>query len=145
LKDELKRMELIAAHGERVNDGDVDALLALYTETAGFEDPVGSGQRSGLAALRGHFEQVVAAGTRQVNGKPVAGQDGLHALMPVTAVMDFLPLGPAFAERGWITLPPGAAPRRLRYRYVLMIRTSTGVLIEDSKAFWGRTDIEVIQ
>jgi steroid delta-isomerase len=139
----MTRTELVLEHSRRVNAGDVDGLVALYAEGAGFEDPVGSGRRLGRDALRAHFEQTIAANTREVTGKPVAGQDGMHALVPITAVMDYLPKGPGFAERGWLTPSGGLEPKRLKCEYVLMIRAGADGLIEESRAFWGRSDLEV--
>jgi steroid delta-isomerase len=138
-------MELVLEHSRRVNAGDVDALVALYADGAAFEDPVGSGRQTGWDALRAHFEKTIAANTQEVTGKPVAGQDGIHALVPITAVMDYLPKGPIFAERGWLTFGAEAEPRRLKCEYVLMIQAGANGLIEDSKAFWGRSDIEVTE
>jgi steroid delta-isomerase len=143
--DEIKRMELVLEHSRLMNAGDVDALVALYADEAGFEDPVGSGRQAGRAALRAHFQRAISANIKEVTGKPVAGQDGKHALVPVTAVMDYLPAGPLFAERGWLTLPAGPEPKRLKREYVLMIRAGDAGLIEESKAFWGRSDIAVMR
>lgn len=144
MKDEIERTDLILEHSRLVNAGDVDGLVALYAEDVTFEDPVGSGERRGRDALRAHFERTVAANTREVVGRPVAGQDGLHALVPVTTVMDYRPKGPEFAERGWLTLPAGPEPERLQCESVHMIRTGDGGLIRESRTFWGRTDIEVV-
>ncbi|MEO5876948.1 MAG: nuclear transport factor 2 family protein [Streptosporangiaceae bacterium] len=141
--DERKRKKLILEHSRRLNNGDVDGLLALYADDVAFEDPVGSGRRTGLAALRAHFENGVEARTRELPGEPVAGQDGHHALVPVTAVMDYLPKGADFAERGWLTAPANPAAARLRCDYVLMIRTGRTGLIEELRAFWGRSDLEL--
>lgn len=145
MSDEIGRMELALEHSRRVNAGDVDALVALYANEASVEDPVGSGRQTGRDALRAHFAKTIAANTKEVTGKPVAGQDGKHALVPITAVMDYLPKGPVFTERGWLTLPAGTEPGRLKCEYVLMIRVGADGLIEESKAFWGRSDIEVMR
>jgi steroid Delta-isomerase len=145
VNDEIRRMELALEHSRRVNARDIDGLVALYADGAAFEDPVGSGRQTGRDALRAHFEKTIAANTKEITGNPVAGQDGLHALVPITAVMDYLPNGPAFARRGWLTLPAGPTPKHLKREYVLMIRTGADGLIEESKAFWGRTDIEVME
>jgi steroid delta-isomerase len=137
-------MQLALDHSRLVTAGDVDGIVALYADGAGFEDPVGSGRRTGRDALRAHFAKTVASKTDEVTGTPVAGQDGKHALVPITAVMDYLPKGPEFVERGWLMPSTGATPKRLKCEYVLMIRIAPDGLIEDAKAFWGRTDIEII-
>jgi steroid delta-isomerase len=142
--EEFARKKLIQDHSRLLNAADVDGLLALYADDVTFEDPVGSVGHGGRAALRAHFDQAVAARVHEVAGEPVAAQDGGRALMPVTAVMDYLPRGPVFAERGWLTAPADPGTKRLRCEYLLMIRTGPGGLIREMKAFWGRTDLEVI-
>jgi len=142
--DERRRKNMILEHSRRISAGDVDGLLELYADEVGFEDPVGSGRRTGRAALRAHFAQSVEARIAETPGDPVAGQDGMHTLVPITAAMDYLPKGPAFAERGWLTAPAEPEGKRLRCEYVLMLRTGADGRIEELKAFWGRSDIEVI-
>jgi steroid delta-isomerase len=145
LIDERRRKNLILEHSRLVSAGDVDGLLALYADEVAFEDPVGSGRRKGRDSLRAHFEESVRARVSETPGEPVAGQDGLHALVPITAVMDYLPKGPGFAERGWLTPPDKPAGSRIRCEYVLMIRTTGDGRIAESKAYWGRSDIDVTE
>jgi steroid Delta-isomerase len=144
LTGERARKELALEHSRRVNAGDVDAILDLYGDDVVFEDPVGWERRTGRDALRAHFEQAVAAGLREVPGEPVAGQDGAHALVPVTAVMDYLPLGPVFAERGWLDAPADPEGSRLRRSHMLLLRVDGAGLIREAQAFWGKSDLEVI-
>jgi steroid delta-isomerase len=141
--DERRRKNLILEHSRRFTAGDVDGLLDLYADEVAFEDPVGSGRRTGREALRAHFAEGVAAGIVETPGDPVAGQDGVHALAPISAAMDYLPKGPVFAGRGWIAAPAEPEGRRLRCEYVLMLRTDAEGRIEEMKAFWGRSDITV--
>lgn len=143
--DERRRKHLVLEHSRLLNAGDVEGLLALYADEVAFEDPVGSGRRTGRDALREHFEQSVQARVSETPGEPVAGQDGVHALVPITAVMDYLPKGPGFAARGWLTPPEQPAGQRLTCAYVLMIRTAGDGRIAESKAFWGRSDIDVTE
>ncbi|MFE0761760.1 nuclear transport factor 2 family protein [Streptomyces smyrnaeus] len=141
--DEIARKKIVVEHSRRLSAGDLDGLMEMYTEDVTFEDPVGAGRQRGRETLRQHFAQCVEAGISETVGEPVAGQDGLHALVPVLAVMDYLPKGPAFAERGWLVPPPDAEGRRLACAYVLVLRTGVGGLIEDLRAFWGRADLEL--
>jgi steroid delta-isomerase len=141
--DERRRKNLILEHSRRISAGDLDGLLDLYADDVVFEDPVGSGRRTGREALRAHFAESVAAGIAETPGDPVAGQDGVHTLVAVTADMDYLPKGPVFAERGWLTAPGDPDGKRLRCEYVLMLRTDAEGRIEELKAFWGRSDIAV--
>lgn len=141
--DERSRKKLILEHSRLLNAADVDGLLALYADEVTFEDPVGADQRSGREALRAHFEEFARAGVAETMGDPVAGQDGKHVLAPVSAVMDYLPKGPAFAERGWIEAPDNPEGKRITWHYVVMLRTGKGGAITELKTLWGRSDIAV--
>ncbi|MBL1102601.1 nuclear transport factor 2 family protein [Streptomyces coffeae] len=141
--DERSRKKLILEHSRRMNAADVDGLLELYADEVCFEDPVGSDRRSGRDALRAHFEELVAAEIEEVPGQPVAGQDGVHVLVPVTATMNYLPLGPVFAGRGWLTEPASPENKRITWDYVVMMRAGAGGLIQELQMFWGRSDIGV--
>ncbi|MFD0690924.1 nuclear transport factor 2 family protein [Actinomadura fibrosa] len=144
LTSERGRKDLALEHCRRVNAGDVDAILELYADRATFADPVGWNVRTGRDALRAHFEEAVAAGLREVPGEPVAGQDGMHAFIPVTAVMDYLPRGPVYAERGWLVPPADPAGKRLKRRCMLLLQIDETGLIRESQAFWGKSDLDVI-
>ncbi|MGO4753951.1 nuclear transport factor 2, partial [Streptomyces sp. 2MCAF27] len=102
------------------------------------------GRQSGRAALRAHFESAVTANVLEVAEEPVAGQDGLHVLMPVTAVMDYRPRGTVYADRGWLPTAGQPEPTGLRCQYMLLLRVGESGLIEDMQAYWGRGDIEAI-
>jgi hypothetical protein len=52
-----------------------------------FEDPVGGDHRIGRDAPRTHFKEAV--NTHEAPGEPVAGQDDVHVLIPVMAIMDY--------------------------------------------------------
>ncbi|MER0241444.1 nuclear transport factor 2 family protein [Streptomyces sp. HSW2009] len=141
--DERSRKKLIREHSRLMNAADVDGLLGLYADEVTVEDPVGGDQRSGRDALRAHFEEFARAGVQETMGDPVAGQDGKHVLAPVRAVMDYLPKGPVFVERGWIEAPEQPEGKRISWDYVLMLRTGKGGAITEFKALWGRSDIAV--
>lgn len=144
LISERDRKELAREHCRRVNAGDVDAILELYGDDVAFADPVGGDRQTGRDALRAHFEQVIAAGLREVPGEPVAGQDGVHTFIPVTTVMDYLPFGPVWAERGWLVPPADPTGKRLKRTSMLLVRVDETGLIREAQAFWGKSDIEVI-
>jgi steroid delta-isomerase len=143
LIDERKRKKTILAHCQHMNAGDIDALLALYADDVVFEDPVGAGRQTGRESLRAHLMLSIEANTKEVPGEPIASQDGVHALMPVTAVMDYLPKGKVFADRGWLTAPEESEGKHVKCEYVMMLRIGAGGLIEEFKAYWGRDEIQV--
>nr|MDT0663504.1 nuclear transport factor 2 family protein [Micromonospora sp. DSM 115978] len=142
---ERDRKKLALEHCRRVNAGDVDAIMELYGTDVTFADPVGWETRTGRADLREHFQEYVAAGIREVPGEPVAGQDGKHALLPITAVIEYLPRGPLFAKRGWLVPPTVSDGARIRWNYMLMLRVDDSGLIRELQAFWGKSDLEVIR
>lgn len=144
--DEFMRKKLALEHCRLLNEADLRGLLALYEPAnVGFEDPVGSGRRQGRDALREHLAEALASRARLEPGDPVSGQDGAHVIVPVTTVMDYLPRGLALAERGWLIPPPDPAGKRLRYASMVMIRTGPSGLIQELTAFWGQSDLEILE
>ncbi|KAK1178081.1 nuclear transport factor 2 family protein [Streptomyces sp. NBS 14/10] len=141
--NERPRKRIALEHSRRLSAGDIDALLDLYAEDATYEDPVGAGGGSGREALRAHFESAVAGNVQETVEDTVVGQDGTHVLSRITAVMDYRPRGPVYADRGWVPPPSGAEPAGLRYHYALLLRVGESGLIEDMRAYWGRPDIEL--
>ncbi|MFH8371799.1 nuclear transport factor 2 family protein [Streptomyces sp. NPDC018031] len=141
--NERTRKKIAREHSRRLNAGDVDALLELYAPDAAFEDPVGAGRRTGHRALREHFGTAVAGHLRETVEDTVVGQDGAHVLSRITAVMDYHPRGPVYAERGWLPAPGAAEPSALRCHHALLLRVGESGLIEDMRAYWGRPDLEV--
>jgi steroid delta-isomerase len=141
---ERSRKQIALEHCRRMTAGDVDGLLAMYAPEAVFESPVGWLQQQGHEALRAYLSGPAAAQVRETAGEPVAGQDGEHVILPVTAVMRYQPLGPVYMDRGWLPAQPDPEPAGLRCRYMMLLRIGAGGLIEDMRSFWGRGDLETI-
>ncbi|MDN3352810.1 nuclear transport factor 2 family protein [Actinomadura sp. DC4] len=142
--NERSRKQLAFEHCRLMNAGDVDGLLALYADEVTFEDPVGSDRQSGRDALRTHFGRAVAAGIHEAPGEPVACQDDVRVLIPVLAIMDYLPVGPDSVRRDRLTAPRNPEGRRLKRDSTLVLRTDEIGRIEELKAYWGRSDLELI-
>ncbi|MFF9163937.1 nuclear transport factor 2 family protein [Streptomyces longwoodensis] len=144
--DEERRKELAREHCLRINDGDVDGLLKLYSPRIRFEDPVGSWTRTGLEALRAHATMAVGSNVRETAGLTVAAQDGRHAAVTVSATMDYLPSGPLLARHHLMTLPAPAAPTRahIGIEYVMVIGVDADGLIDEMRAYWGATDVSLL-
>ena len=136
--NERSRTQLAFEHCRLMNAGDVDGLLGLYADEVVFEDPVGGDRQRGRDALRTHFTQAVAANTHEAPGEPVAGQDDVHVLIPVTAIMDYLPKGPDFVRRGWLSAPRKQRESASSATTCSMLRTGDDGRIEELKVFWGR-------
>ena len=141
MADEATRKALALEHCRRVNEGDLDGLLELYAPDVRFEDPVGSGWQVGHAAFRAHAGAAIAGRVHEAFAEPIGCQDGEHAAVLVTATMRFLPNGPLLVQYGVVDPPAHPEAARLRVRYVMVIRVGVGGLIEEMRAFWGRSDI----
>ncbi|MCX5381010.1 nuclear transport factor 2 family protein [Streptomyces sp. NBC_00091] len=141
--DEAALKDLILEHTRRVNAGDVEGLLKLYSPDVRFEDPVGAGVQQGHAALRAHATGAVASNAVEVPGPPVAAQDGRHAAVPVAATMDYLPLGPILTQHGVLPVPADPSRQRMLFRFLMVIRAGDDGLIEDMKAYWGASDVSL--
>src|SRR2546423_3069100 len=142
--DEATRKELALEHCRRVNEGDLDGLLKLYAPDIRFEDPVGSGWQVGHAAFRAHAGAAIAGQVFEDFAEPIGCHDGAHAAVQVTATMRFLPNGPLLVRYGVVDPPAHPETARLRVRYVMFIRVGASGLIEEMRAFWGRSDIHAI-
>lgn len=141
---EQRRKQLALEHCRRLNAGDLDGVLELYAHEVTFEDPVGHERQTGREALRAHLAQAIAGNIQEAPGEPVVGQDDAHVLLPVTAVMDYLPYGPTFASRGWLSAPADPENKRLRRESMQVFRTDGAGRISELRAFWGRSDLEVL-
>ncbi|AJE80639.1 nuclear transport factor 2 family protein [Streptomyces physcomitrii] len=142
--DEAALKELILEHTRRVNAGDVEGLLKLYSPEVRFEDPVGAGAQQGHEALRAHATGAVTSNAVEIAGRPVAAQDGLHAAVPVTATMDYLPLGPVLTRYGVLPTPADPTGQRMQFQFLMVIRAGADGLIEDMRAYWGTSDVALV-
>ncbi|MET9258344.1 nuclear transport factor 2 family protein [Streptomyces sp. NPDC048182] len=142
--NEFARKQRALEHSRRVNAGDLDALVELYAPDAVVEDPVGVAPVTGHDALRAHYGPLLSARVREEASEPVAGQDGTHVLLQVTSVMDYLPLGPLHAERGWIEAPDRPETARVRRAAMLVMRLDGSGLIRHLTSYWGTSDLTVL-
>ncbi|WP_328869738.1 nuclear transport factor 2 family protein [Streptomyces sp. NBC_00287] len=144
MPDEATLKALAVAHCERINAGDVEGLLALYSPAVRFEDPVGAGPRVGHGALRSHIAGAVAAAVHDAYGEPVAAPDGRHAAVPVTSTMNFLPNGPLMVRYGMLDTPEEPQNARMEFTCMLVVEVGPGGLIEEMRAYWGRSDVRFL-
>lgn len=142
--NEFARKKRALEHSRRINAGDLDAIVELYAPDAVVEDPVGLPPLTGHDALRAHYGLLLAAHLREEAAEPVAGQDATHALIQITSVMDYLPLGPGYAERGWLKAPDAPETARLRRTAMLVIRMDASGLVRHLKSYWGTSDLTVL-
>lgn len=52
--------DVVHAYVRALNDGDIDAIVALFADTAMVEDPVGSAPQQGLEAIRAFYAKSLA-------------------------------------------------------------------------------------
>ncbi|MFD0521825.1 hypothetical protein [Paractinoplanes durhamensis] len=76
---------------------------------------------------------------------PAAAQDGRHVALPVTATLDYLPMGAGLAAAGLIAAPRRPEAARLRFRLVSVMRVGPEQLLQHVRVFWGRSDITVLE
>ena len=148
MPEESVRKHLVVEHCRRVNAADLTGLLALYSPDVRFEDPVGTGWRTGIEALRAHAGAAIENRAHEDFGTPVAAQDGASAAVPVTTTMGYLPWGPNLVSLGFIPAPPPAdvGPDLLiRFRYVMAIKVGAAGRITEMQGFWGPSDVEFIR
>ncbi|WP_180929797.1 nuclear transport factor 2 family protein [Streptomyces sp. AJS327] len=144
MPDETTCKALAVAHCERINAGDVEGLLKLYSPAVRFEDPVGGGERIGHGALRSHIAGAVTGGVHDAYGEPVAAPDGRHAAVPVTSTVNFLPNGPLMVRYGMLDTPEDPENARMEYSCTLVIQVGESELIEDMRVYWGRSDVRFV-
>ncbi|QHY99579.1 Epoxide hydrolase LasB [Streptomyces sp. S4.7] len=128
MPDEAERKKVALEYCHRLNAGDVDGALALFSPEIRYEDPVGSGTLTGLTALREHLARAVASRVLETPGVPVASLDDEHVLLPATAELDDA------------RLPAGS---RLTVAFIALLRVGADGLIREMRLFWGRTDTSV--
>jgi steroid delta-isomerase len=124
--DEQKRKEIVAEYFRKVNEGDVEGILALLTEDATIEDPVGKEVRQGRAAQREYFNSNIAAEVTIEPGHLSAGQDGKSVAVPLAATMTNI-------------LDPNKT--RVNINAVDVFTLTPEGLIDSMRVFWGMTDI----
>ncbi|MGW3425777.1 nuclear transport factor 2 family protein [Streptomyces phaeochromogenes] len=142
--DEATLKGLLEEHCRRMNTGDVEHMLDLYTEDIYAEDPVGSPPMIGHDALRAHFSRAAESSTYDMPGTPVAAQDGRHAAIPVSVQMTYLPLGPTLVRHGALQTPARPRHTLLTLEVVGVIRASVDARIEALWIYWGRSDVGLI-
>ena len=121
---EMTRKRIALEYCARMNAGDLDGVLALFSDDAVFEDPVGSPR-----PLRAHLARAIDGGVSEEPGTPVGAMDGRHVLLPAT-----------------VTVSDPSVPRGKRVRYVLIGLLGFGDdgLIEDVQVYWSASDVELV-
>ncbi|WP_049580005.1 nuclear transport factor 2 family protein [Streptomyces sp. SBT349] len=127
--DELERKAVALEYVRCINAGDIDRLLKVFADNVRFEDPVGSPPIQGKAALRRHLTDAIKGHVHEAPDDISASHDGRHIAIPVKIHIDN---------------PEDPGGKRLKINAVSICRLNSSGLIEDVKAFWGRTDVSFV-
>jgi steroid delta-isomerase len=119
--DESARKAMALEYVGRINDGDVDGVLELFSEDVIFEDPVGKPPIVGKKALRKHLEFAVKCRVREKAGTSVTSMDGRYVVTP-TKVTVF-------------------APTKINFTIIGVLEVGDDGLGHRLRAFWGETDM----
>ncbi|MCQ6252286.1 nuclear transport factor 2 family protein [Streptomyces solisilvae] len=117
----LKRMAL--EYARRMNTGDVEAVLDLFSDDIVFEDPVGAPPLIGKDALRQHIAWSIECQVHETPGRPVTSMDGRRVAVPTTVTV--------------------YAPAKLTFSIIGVIELGDDGLVHHAQAFWGITDTKV--
>jgi steroid delta-isomerase len=82
--DEATMKERTLEYARRMNAGDLDGLLDLFSDDIVFEDPVGGTPKIGKEQLRKHIAWSMACNTHETPGRPVTSMDGRWVVAPTT-------------------------------------------------------------
>ncbi len=125
--DDAQRKAVVLDYFERLNAGDVDGVLKLFSSSATVADPVGAPLVTGEEGLRTYFHRVINQfGTKDVPGVPTGAQDGASVAIPFKATINN-PLDPAGG--------------RLDVNVVSIFKIGVDGLIGEMSAYWNTTDI----
>ncbi|WP_431783856.1 nuclear transport factor 2 family protein [Streptomyces chumphonensis] len=125
MTDEARRKAVALEYCRRMNAGDVDGVLALFTPDVRFQDPVGTPVLVGREALRRHLAAAVEAGVRETPGTPTAALDGESVTLPLSGTMD---------------APGRSDGARVAFNLVSLMRVNDAGLIFETRIIAGRSD-----
>lgn len=126
--DEAARKRVALEYCRRINEGDVDGVLALFTDPPHVEDPVGDNTFTDRATYRSHVAGLVAYGVHETPGAPVAALDGEHVALPIVAE-----LRPEQVPEG----------KFLRISLIALMRIDATGRIRHMRVFSGHTDMSL--
>ncbi|MEU5698698.1 nuclear transport factor 2 family protein [Streptomyces aurantiacus] len=121
MPDEATRKKMVVDYAQRINAGDIEGVLDLFTDDIVFADPVGRPPMVGKGDLRRHLELAVSCGTYEVPGQPVTSMDDRFVVAPSTITVRW--------------------PRPMTFRVVGVVELDENGLGRRVDAFWGVTDV----
>ncbi len=123
MPDETARKAMALEYVGRINAGDVDGVLDLFSDDVVFEDPVGKPPIVGKDALRRHLEFAVQCRVHESPGTPVTSMDGRYVATPTKVTV--------------------YAPTRIDFTIIGVLEVGDDGLGHRLRAFWGETDMRM--
>lgn len=123
MPDEATRKAMAVEYAERMNAGDVERVLELFSDDVVFEDPVGTAPLVGKEALRRRIAWSIECNVHEVPGRPVTSMDGRWVVVPSTVTIH--------------------TPEKLTFHIIGVMEVGDDGLTRHVQAFWGVTDTRV--
>lgn len=124
--DDAERKEVVLEYFRRLNEGNVDRVLELFSPDAVIEDPVGQEPRKDREAIREYYQVTMEQANCQVTvGKPSGAVDGRSVALPVS---------------GNLIALQDPENRRVTIDCIDVLQIGEECLIEELRVFWGMTD-----
>jgi steroid Delta-isomerase len=120
MPDEATRKEMALEYARRMNAGDVEGVLEMFSDDVVFEDPVGSPPLIGKDALRQRISWSIGCKVHEIPGRAVTSMD----------------------ER-WVVVPSTVSaymPNKVTFTIIGVMEVGDDGLTRHVKAFWGVTD-----
>ncbi|WP_067467664.1 nuclear transport factor 2 family protein [Actinomadura macra] len=123
MPDEAARKRMPVEYARRLNEGDVDGVLDLFTDDVVFEDPVGQPPLVGREALRRHIELAVSARVYETPARPVTSMDDRFVVTQTTVELQ--------------------APTPMTFNIIGVVEVDEDGRGRHVRAFWGMTDMAI--
>jgi steroid delta-isomerase len=121
--DEAFRKAMVQEYARRLNEGDVEGALDLFTDDVVFEDPVGRPPTVGREALRRHLVLSVENHVQETPGESVTSMCGRFVVTPARVVL--------------------RTPAVMSLHIIGIVEFNDEGLGCHVRAFWGMTDMTV--
>jgi steroid delta-isomerase len=123
MPDEATRKHLALEYARRMNTGDVDSVLELFSDDVIFEDPVGTPPLVGKAELRRRIAWSMQCNVHEVPEPAVTSMDDRWVVVPSTVTVYI--------------------PTKLTFHIIGVMKVGDDGLAHHVQAFWGVTDTHV--
>jgi steroid Delta-isomerase len=123
MPDEATRKNLALEYARRMNAGDVDGVLDLFSDDVVFEDPVGTPPIVGKKDLRRRIAWSMKCNVHEIPERAVTSMDEHWVVVPSTVAVYI--------------------PEKLSFHIIGVMKVGEDGLANHVQAFWGVTDTHV--